>query len=279
MRWLIAAFLLVPALAHAQPGAQPPGPVQAAPASTSPEILGLARGAHVAGVRGDCVGARTLAARIQRQDPDFYAAVVSTDPSITACKPKPRVYAVAPQPHFVVDPEMPSVLHRPIGTPAETYARTAPIDRGRNIAGQMFLGTVMGAGLGLLGGVVGAGLIRDEEVPIGALLFGSIGIVAGSTAGVVLAGDNAGSDYSLGLTITGSITGAAIGWKIAAANSIDSPAVAIAIIVGAPTLGAMLGFNAARRTLTPTGSTQVAVPSATRISDPTTSVPVIGGSF
>jgi len=244
------------------------------PTSTSPEVLSLARGAHVAGVRGDCVGARTLAARIQRQDPDFYAAVVSTDPSITACKPKPRVYAVDP-----VDPEMPSILRRPTGTPAATYARSAPIDRGRNIAGQAFLGTVMGAGLGLLGGVIGMGIIQDEEVPIGALMFGSIGIVAGSTAGVVLAGDNAGSDYSLGLTITGSITGAVIGWKMAIESDIDSPAVAIAIIVGAPTLGAMLGFNAARRTLDPAGSTQVAVPSATRISDPTTSVPVIGGSF
>lgn len=265
MRSLIAAIVLLPALAIAQPGAEPVRPVNPMTASTSAEILGLARGAHVAGARGDCVGARVLAGRIQRIDPDFYAAVISTDLSITACKPKPRVYAV--------DPELPAVL-KPVAR--RPVLPNYPIDAGAKLPNQLFLGSVMGAGLGFLGVVAGIG--GDDE-GLGVLAYGSLGLVVGTTAGVVFAGDNAGSDYSLGLTLAGSITGTLLGWKIVLGGSdIDSPALAIGILVGMPTLGAMLGFNASRRTLyAPT--TQAAIPAAPRIGDPTTSMPLLGGSF
>ncbi len=265
MRALIAAVVLVPTLASAQPGASDPVSVQPSPAATSPEILGLARGAHVAGARGDCVGARTLAARIRRQDPDFYAAVISTDPAVVACKPKPRVYAV--------DPEEP-VVGRPTHM---ATGGTVPVDRGRNGIGQLFLGSVMGAGLGLVGGLVGASASRDESE--GILLYGSLGLVVGTSAGVILAGDNAATDYSLGLTLAGSTIGTILGWRIVIDSNNLEPAVALGILVGAPTLGAMLGFNASRRALYPAASTRVTVPSAPRISDPMTSVPIAMGSF
>ncbi|MGE0396695.1 MAG: hypothetical protein AB7T06_08270 [Kofleriaceae bacterium] len=268
MRVLIAAAVLLPSLASAQPGAAPvlpaPADTPAQPSTTSAEVLGLARGAHVAGVRGDCVGARVLAARAMRLDRDFYDAVISTDPSIAHCKPKPRVHAVD-----VEDPPVLQPAARPLVNPA---------DGGRNVGGQLLLGTVMGAGMGIVGAFVGAAAIQDEDVPIGAILFGAIGVVAGTSAGVVLVGDNEGSDYSLGLTVVGSISGLAIAFKIAESSDIASPAV-IALLVGAPTLGAMTGFNISRRTVYPTASTQVGVPAATRISDPTTSVPILAGSF
>jgi hypothetical protein len=270
MRLLVAAAVLVPTLAAAQPGTVEPTITPPDARATSPELLGLARGAHVAGARGDCVGARTLAARIQRLDPDFYAAVISTDLSITACKPKPRVYAV--------DPETPVVM-RPTRTAASTVAPvTYPRDRGRNGVGQVFLGSVMGAGVGLLGGVLGAGMSEDELG--GALLFGSLGLVTGTTAGVILAGDNEATDYSLGWTIAGSIGGTLLGWTIVFDNNnFESPALTLGVLIGAPTLGAMLGFNASRRQLYPDASLRVSVPRAPRISDPTTTMPVLSGSF
>ena len=268
MRALIVAVVLVPAFANAQPGTVEPAATAPDLPPTSPEVFALARGAHAAGVRGDCVGARTLAARIERLDRDFHAAVITTDPSIAACKPRPRVYAM--------DPEVP-----PPGV-AAAAARPAfaspPNDTGRNLIGQAFLGSVMGAGLGILGAVVGAGASDDEFS--GVLLLGSVGLAAGTTAGVVLAGDNAGSDYSLGLTLAGSVAGTLLGWRIVfSSEGFDSPALALGVVVAAPTLGAMIGFNASRQTLAPTTSLRIAVPAAPRISDPTTSLPVISGSF
>jgi len=265
MRLLVAAVLLVPALANAQPGAQPAGKIQATTTSTSPEVLGLARGAHSAGARGDCFGARTLAAQVARLDRDFYDAVISTDLSITQCKPKPRIYAV--------DRE------EPIPQGPRAVAMPMPTDSGRNLGGQLLLGSVMGAGLGLLGAVTAAS--GDGDDLGGMLVLGSLGLVIGSTAGVVLAGDNAGSDYSLGLTLAGSSLGTILGWKILLSNAsdFDSPAVALGILVGAPTLGAMMGFNASRRTLYPAASTQVALPAAPRISDPTTTLTILDGNF
>jgi hypothetical protein len=267
MRALIAAVMLVPALASAQPGAVEPTSGQELPAATSPEILGLARGAHVAGARGDCVGARTLAARIERQDPDFYAAVISTDPSITACKPKPRVYAV--------DREEPSVFRRPAAASTIGTGTHAPLDSGRNVGGQLLLGGVMAAGLGFLGVLAGA----SSEEP-GIILFSGIGLAAGASAGVILVGDNEGSDYSLGLTIAGSVTGSIIGWRIALGNNnnVDNAAFTIGVLVAAPTLGAMLGFNLSRRTLYPEPF-RAGVAAAPRISDPTTSLPLLSGAF
>ncbi|MFN0251937.1 MAG: hypothetical protein ACKV2T_33990 [Kofleriaceae bacterium] len=270
MRSFAAVVLLIPTFAVAQPGTVEPVPMPHTSRATSPELLGLARGAHSAGERGDCVGARTLAARIERLDPDFHAAVISTDPSITACKPKARVYAV--------DPEWP-VVQRPTRTAVSNpSAVTYPRDRGRNGIGQLFLGSVMGAGVGLLGGLFGASTSEDELG--GVLLFGSLGLVTGTTAGVIFAGDNEATDYSLGWTIAGSVSGTLLGWRIVFSNNnFENAAFAVGVLVVTPTLGAMLGFNVSRRQLYPDASLRVSIPSAPRISDPTTTMPVLSGSF
>lgn len=268
MRLVLAAILLLPALAFAQPGAQPEVPVAPAPSAISPELLGLARGAHVAGMRGDCVGARTLAARIQRLDRDFYATVISTDLSIVQCKPRPRIYAVEPSP-------APTIMATPVAAPRH------PVDSGRNVGGQLFLGGALGAGFGIVGGLLGTQILRDgdEDIPVGPILLGSIGLLAGTTAGVVLAGDNEGSDYSLAVTIAGSTLGTLIGFRLVADSHGIGPGGAVLVLVGMPTLGAMLGFNASRRTLYPQASTRITVPAAPRIGDPAATVTVLGGSF
>lgn len=267
MRLYIAAVVLVPALASAQPGATPVSPMPAEPEAsmtTSPEVLRLARGAHLAGARGDCVGARALASQVRRLDRDFYDAVILTDLSIIECKSKPRVYAP--------DPEQPAAL-KP--QPRQHPAGPTPVDKGRNIGGQFLLGSIMGAGLGLLG--FAASFSADDEEGT-ALILSTAGLIAGTTAGVVLAGDNEGSDYSLALTLGGSMLGTALGWKIALDSSIRNPGSAIAVLVLAPTVGAMLGFNGSRRTLYPNATTQLAVPAAPRISD-ATSVSLLTGNF
>ncbi|MDB4960712.1 MAG: hypothetical protein JWP01_711 [Myxococcales bacterium] len=88
-RVLVSISLLFPAVAVAQPGAtepgaaRPPSPATAAPMGpdataplqpNDPQTPLLARSAHNAAARGDCIGAAALGARIYRVDPVYHQA-------------------------------------------------------------------------------------------------------------------------------------------------------------------------------------------------------------
>ncbi len=253
MRLAVAA-LLTPALSIAQPGVAPI--VEEPPPTTSPEVLGLARGAHAAGVRGDCVGARTLSARIATLDPEFHAAVIATDLSITQCTPKPRV--------LVVPDEGP--------TRSDTVAprSTRATISGGMIAAQFLLGGAMGLGLGIAGVYVGD--MKEVEY---AMIGGGLGVVAGTTAGVAIVGEN---DGSVALAAIGSTFGIVIGGMLLVHNNSESAPLTFTLLVMTPTLGAMLGYHVSRSTASRTDSTPRTVPAAPRISD-STSFSLLGGTF
>jgi len=239
--------LLVPALAYAQPGAVDPQlpppevapPVQAEPPPmaspagpmTDPQVLALARGTHAAAARGDCVGARALGSQIARLDPEFHRTVIKTDAVITQCRPAARSYSIAAAP----EPEAPYMAARE-GPP--------PID-GTSLVGQFLLGGLFTVGGGIGGAFLGAALERNDgcsdECYGGLILGGFVGGTLMAAIGVNLAGDTDEVDGSLGLAIGGSLLGGLVG--IGAISNGNLGEGSLVVLIVAPTIGAMLGFN------------------------------------
>jgi len=244
MRRLLGLItLLAPAGALAQPGAVdpqlpppevlPPAEAVSAPVGpvTDPQVLALARGTHAAAARGDCIGARVLGGQIARLDPAFHRAVIKTDPVITQCRPAARSYSIAAEP----EPEAPYMPSRE-GTP--------PLE-GSSLVGQFLLGGLFTIGGAVGGGYLGGALENNngcsDECWGGILLGGFLGGTVMAAVGVNLAGDSDTVDGSLGLAIGGSMLGGLVGIGAIANGNMGEGGLVVLIV--APTVGAMLGFN------------------------------------
>lgn len=231
--------MLVPVVASAQPGSMPSNAPGATPSlAVDPAVLSLARAAHGAGARGDCVGARILAARILRLDPDFHRAAIATDPAIASCRPAPRTPVVE------VEPEAESgAEHGPIrdGTP--------PLSGG-TVVGQLLVGTLTAALGATAGGYLGYSLetrggCGGEWCGLGGLLIGgTIGMVIGAPFGVKAAGDSGDAEGSFGATLAGSAVGTLVGIALLAADDNDATGI---VFLASPMVGATIGYSLSRR--------------------------------
>jgi len=277
MRRLLGLItLLAPAVTHAQPGAVDPqlpppevlppaaavSPPSAAPMGpvTDPQVLALARGTYAAAARGDCVGARVLGSQIARLDPAFHRAVIKTDPVITQCRPAARSYSLA-APQEAPAPYLPERT----GTP--------PVD-GNALAGEFLLGGLFTIGGAVSGAFIGSALENNggcsDECWGGILLGGFLGGTVMAAVGVNLAGDSDTVDGSLGLAIGGSMLGGLLG--IGAISNGNMGEGGLIVLIVAPTVGAMLGFNLHRvykpqRARQPTYDRRLAVQPSSRIDD------------
>jgi hypothetical protein len=243
---LLTLIALAPVVAHAQPGAvdpmgpgtlpppeamSPPGEV-APPPLTDPQVLSLARGTRAAAVRGDCIGARALGSQVERLDPEFYRAVIKTDPVIASCRQAPRARPVAQQ-------------EEAAGTYRPARAGTPPLDGGL-VFGELMVGGLFAVGGGIGGAYLGFAMDHDceDECYGGAVLGAFLGGTIMAAVGVDLVGDRDDVEGSLGAAVGGSMVTTLLA-VVAIASSNDSEG-SLALLIAAPPIGAAIGFNLTR---------------------------------
>jgi len=249
-RFLGLLVVLAPALAHAQPGATEPVAPGSAPIAppmtdavappsdapllmqTDPSVLSLARGARSAAVRGDCVGARILGSRIARMDPEFHRTVIRTDPAITQCKPATRAMSIEAQ--AVPDGRM----QRREGTP--------PLSGGQ-LVGQFIVGGLFTLGGAVGGAFLGAGTGNCDDDCFGGIIVGGfIGGTVMAAVGVNLVGDTDEVEGSFGVAVAGSMLTTLVSIGFISKAEFDDETAPLLLLMSAPAVGAMIGFNLSR---------------------------------
>lgn len=194
------------------------------------------RTAHDAAVSGQCDVAMTIAIRIKNVDHNYYTRVVLADPAIAACLATPAIRPPSLTPAA------------PIDTPASDEK---PPLSGLRIGGELVVGGLTGAGGVLVGGAAGYALEMSsgcggEFCGLGGMVIGGwLGMVMTVPVGVYLVGSAGEQTGSLGATYAGSLLGGLVGVGLAALAH-DAP-VSIPLVVVAPIVGSVLGFNLSRR--------------------------------
>jgi len=200
---------------------------------TDPSVLSLGRGARAAAVRGDCVGARVLGSRIARMDPEFHRTVIRTDPAITQCKPATRALSIEAQ-------EVPEgrMQHRS-GKP--------PLDGGQMV-GQLIIGGLFTLGGAVGGAFLGVGLENDcnDECYGGIIVGGLVGGTVMAAIGVNLVGDTDEVEGSLGMAVVGSMLTTLVTIGVISNSNFQGETAPVLMLMAAPAIGAMLGFNLSR---------------------------------
>lgn len=278
---VIATWVIAPLAASAQPGADLPAPAappapapppaeapapEQAPAPApdgggapgeatmapgaqlqievrDPMVLQLARGAHAAGARGDCLGARVLSERIRKLDPAYHRVAIASDPVIASCRPAP------PRNPDASPPSDEAVHHEAESAPLLRREGTPPLSGGA-VAGELLLGGVFAAGGGFLGAYIGYGLEDtsgcDELCGLGGLFLGGlVGMTVAAPLGVMIAGDTDTVEGSTAGAFAGSVLGSLIGVGLLVKS--EGGGGALLMTVAAPAIGATLGYNLGRR--------------------------------
>jgi hypothetical protein len=132
----------------------------------------------------------------------------------------------------------------------------APADQTPPVTGARFgIGMILGStagGLGLIGGArAGLGIGSSRCSGWGcfgyAIVGGWAGLALGSAAGVYVVGISGDQTGSLVATLVGTTFGSLVGVPSGIGLASKSPPLGIAVLVGVPTLGGILGFNSTRR--------------------------------
>jgi hypothetical protein len=189
-------------------------------------LLELARAARDAARDGQCRPTRENGPKVRALDPVFYDQVFALDPMIATC----------------LDPQ---------GNPRyEVVLRASQADppaTGGRILGEIFLGMITGAGGAIAGALIGGGLcIGGSEDDCDASQIGGayLGSILTIPFGVRAAGATGDQTGSLRATYIGAALGG-VGGLLLLANGRDRiTGIGFAV---APTIGALIAFNATRR--------------------------------
>ena len=293
MRAVVVLLWLAPAIARAD---------EAADRSLLVEYRRLA---GEAARTGNCDPARELATQVKSIDPAFFTNEYATDPLIAPCLPPPSSpAAIAPvdTPSRLTPP--PPVEHvETVDVPRvprylPDRSPVPPLDGGRLI-GELFVGSLIGFGGALVGGLAGALLCVDgdgggDSICLGSAVIG--GYLVGSMSfglGVAVVGRSGGQTGSTGAAVGGGLLGSLIGLVALFGLADTNGEIAVTIGIASPVLGAMIGFNATRRWKDPRpmvgslfrldrGGVSLGIPFVIHGEQrgiPTTSVPLFSGSF
>ncbi len=212
----------------------------AAPAAPdAPEVLGglvtmLHRAIDLA-TQGRCDQALAITRELAAADPSFYAANVPTQPRLAACV-RERIARPAPQPR-----------HPP--------AHPADDDGEPSVFGNLLIATGAGTvgffAFGLLANKLAYGKTNgggdDEGLPSDEFLLGSsIGITLLPAAAIYLVNRDDRHDSSLTMTLSGSIVFGLVGTVVGYPLIVDSPLLGLAVIIGTPAVGAVVGNRLSR---------------------------------
>ena len=292
MRVLVVLLCLVPAVALADGAAD------------RALLVEYRRLAGEAARTGNCDPARELATQVKSLDPVFFANEYATDPLIAPCLlPPSSPAAIAPvdAPAQLTPPRPPVEQVETVEVPrAPSFLPdrppVPPLHGGR-LFGEVVLGSFVGLGGALVGGLVGALLCVGEGGEfdcLGSALIG--GYVIGSMSfglGVAVVGRSGSQTGSTGAAVGGGLLGSLIGMVALFGLNNTSAELAVTVVLASPVLGAMIGFNATRRWKDPKpmvgslfrldrGSVSFGIPFVIHGEQrgiPTTSVPLFSGSF
>ncbi len=232
MRALVVLLLLLPRAATAD---------DLDPTAIHDLVVEYKRLALESASAGACGPARDLSFKVLGLDPAFHAAEFATDPELAPCL-QPAVHDILPSkvaPPRDERPVVPTHPTEPVRGP------TPPVRPGRVVA-QVFLGgliSLVGAGLGLLAGaVICVDDSCEDSALIGAYIGGAIAFGVGAH-GIGSLGEQTGS---LPATVIGAAVGAGVGLVGLAAPD-SNRELGIGLFVGAPIVGALVGFHLTRR--------------------------------